>query len=77
MPQTRPGLLAGAVKTSGIGARETLLVGDDVRDVEAALAAGIAPVLVRTGKGALAEHSCTNAASCLPYSMICCTSRAS
>jgi D-glycero-D-manno-heptose 1,7-bisphosphate phosphatase len=46
-----PGLLRAAVRDSGIPAAQTLVVGDDVRDVEAARAAGIAAVLVRTGKG--------------------------
>jgi D-glycero-D-manno-heptose 1,7-bisphosphate phosphatase len=46
-----PGLLRAAVRDSGIPATQTLVVGDDVRDVEAACAAGIAAVLVRTGKG--------------------------
>jgi D-glycero-D-manno-heptose 1,7-bisphosphate phosphatase len=46
-----PGLILAAVLDSGIPAAQTLLVGDDVRDVEAARAAGVAAVLVRTGKG--------------------------
>jgi D-glycero-D-manno-heptose 1,7-bisphosphate phosphatase len=46
-----PGLLRAAVRDAGIPATQTLMVGDDVRDVEAAYAAGIAAVLVRTGKG--------------------------
>jgi D-glycero-D-manno-heptose 1,7-bisphosphate phosphatase len=46
-----PGLLLSALQESGIAAHQTLLVGDDVRDVEAARAAGIAAALVRTGKG--------------------------
>ena len=46
-----PGLLLSAVRDSGIREHETLMVGDDVRDVTAARAAGITPVLVRTGKG--------------------------
>ena len=46
-----PGLILSAVQESGIPAAQTLLVGDDVRDVEAARAAGIAAALVRTGKG--------------------------
>jgi D-glycero-D-manno-heptose 1,7-bisphosphate phosphatase len=49
-----PGLLRAALAESGIAAAETLLVGDDVRDVQAARAAGIAAALVRTGKGARA-----------------------
>jgi D-glycero-D-manno-heptose 1,7-bisphosphate phosphatase len=46
-----PGLVLSAVRDSGIPAARTLLVGDDVRDVEAARCAGVAAVLVRTGKG--------------------------
>ncbi len=47
----RPGLLEEAVAASGIPRRETAFVGDAARDLEAALVAGVAPVLVRTGKG--------------------------
>lgn len=50
-----PGLLLDAIAAAGIPARATVLVGDDLRDVEAARAAGVAPVLVRTGKGRTAE----------------------
>jgi D-glycero-D-manno-heptose 1,7-bisphosphate phosphatase len=46
-----PGLIRSAVRDSGIPAAQTLLVGDDVRDVEAGRAAGIGAVMVRTGKG--------------------------
>jgi D-glycero-D-manno-heptose 1,7-bisphosphate phosphatase len=46
-----PGLLLSALHDSGIPAAETLMVGDDIRDVAAARAAGIAAALVRTGKG--------------------------
>jgi D-glycero-D-manno-heptose 1,7-bisphosphate phosphatase len=46
-----PGLILAAIQESGIPAVQTLLVGDDVRDVQAARAAGVAAVLVRTGKG--------------------------
>jgi D-glycero-D-manno-heptose 1,7-bisphosphate phosphatase len=46
-----PGLVRRAVADSGIPAAQTLMVGDDVRDMEAAHAAGIAAALVRTGKG--------------------------
>jgi D-glycero-D-manno-heptose 1,7-bisphosphate phosphatase len=51
----QPGLIDAAVKAAGIDAGQTLFVGDAVRDVEAALAAGVAPVLVRTGKGSDTE----------------------
>jgi D-glycero-D-manno-heptose 1,7-bisphosphate phosphatase len=46
-----PGLILAAMQSCAIPAAQTLLVGDDVRDVEAARAAGVAAVLVRTGKG--------------------------
>jgi len=52
----RPGLLTAAIADSGIDAGHTVFAGDDVRDVEAALAAGITPVLLRTGKGRRAEE---------------------
>jgi D-glycero-D-manno-heptose 1,7-bisphosphate phosphatase len=61
-----PGLLIAAVRASGIRAGETLFAGDDVRDVEAAQAAGIAPVLLRTGKGAGAEAQLRNRGFMLP-----------
>jgi D-glycero-D-manno-heptose 1,7-bisphosphate phosphatase len=51
----RPGLLRAAVNASAIDPGHTVFAGDDVRDVEAALAAGVTPVLLRTGKGARAE----------------------
>lgn len=47
----RPGMVLDAVRRSGIPAGETLLVGDDLRDLEAGLAAGVRVALVRTGKG--------------------------
>ena len=50
-----PGLLEQAIETSGIAAGETVLVGDALRDLEAAEAAGVAAVLVRTGKGRATE----------------------
>lgn len=50
-----PGLLLQAIGDSGFPPSATLAVGDDVRDVQAAHAAGIATALVRTGKGRAAE----------------------
>ncbi len=46
-----PGLITAAVAASGIPRAQTLVVGDAARDLEAALGAGVAAVLVRTGKG--------------------------
>ena len=46
-----PGLIQAAIARSGIAAGESLVVGDDRRDLEAAWRAGVAVALVRTGKG--------------------------
>jgi D-glycero-D-manno-heptose 1,7-bisphosphate phosphatase len=50
-----PGLIREALSRSGIGAAETLVVGDDKRDLEAASRAGVKAALVRTGKGRKTE----------------------
>ncbi len=50
-----PGLIETAMAQSGILASETLVVGDDGRDIEAAARAGVAAALVRTGKGRQTE----------------------
>ena len=52
-----PGLIERAVRTSNIPREQTLVVGDDVRDLEAARAAGVRAVLVMTGKGSRAIPS--------------------
>jgi D-glycero-D-manno-heptose 1,7-bisphosphate phosphatase len=46
-----PGLIVTAMARSGISAAQTLVVGDDRRDLDAARRAGTAAVLLRTGKG--------------------------
>lgn len=50
-----PGLLLRAIEASGIPRQATMMIGDALRDVEAAWAAGVLPALVRTGKGRLSE----------------------
>lgn len=50
-----PGLVTQAIEASGVDPAETLLVGDDHRDLLAADAAGIAATLLRTGKGRAVE----------------------
>ena len=50
-----PGLIRAALARSGIGAAESLVVGDDRRDLEAASRAGVKAALVRTGKGRKTE----------------------
>jgi D-glycero-D-manno-heptose 1,7-bisphosphate phosphatase len=50
-----PGLIQEAIARSGIAAAESLVVGDDQRDLEAAARAGVEAALVRTGKGRKTE----------------------
>jgi len=50
-----PGLIQAAVAGSGIAASDSIVVGDDGRDLEAAQRAGVAAALVRTGKGRQTE----------------------
>ncbi len=47
-----PGLFMTIGERYGVALRETYAIGDSLRDLEAAVAAGCAPHLVRTGKGA-------------------------
>lgn len=56
-----PGLLLRAIEAAGIPASATVVVGDDLRDLEAAGAAGVAAVLVRTGKGRFTEAAAARA----------------
>jgi D-glycero-D-manno-heptose 1,7-bisphosphate phosphatase len=51
-----PGLIRAAIERAGICAGESLVVGDDQRDLEAARRAGVAAALVRTGKGRQTEQ---------------------
>ncbi len=46
-----PGMIETAVAVSGVPAAATLVVGDDLRDIRAAEAAGVPAALVLTGKG--------------------------
>jgi D-glycero-D-manno-heptose 1,7-bisphosphate phosphatase len=48
-------LIHEALARSGIAAAESLVVGDDQRDLEAASRAGVRAALVRTGKGRKTE----------------------
>jgi D-glycero-D-manno-heptose 1,7-bisphosphate phosphatase len=49
----RPGMLIRAMNRLGIAAADTLFVGDSLRDLQAARAAGCEAALVLTGKGRL------------------------
>ncbi|WP_218574656.1 HAD-IIIA family hydrolase [Reyranella sp. CPCC 100927] len=46
-----PGMLLEALRLFRAGAEDTPMIGDDLRDLQAAKAAGCRRVLVRTGKG--------------------------
>jgi D-glycero-D-manno-heptose 1,7-bisphosphate phosphatase len=50
-----PGLIREAIARSGIAAADSIVVGDDQRDLEAAARAGVRAALVRTGKGRKTE----------------------
>ena len=50
-----PGLLEQLSRKYGVPLNNVPVVGDSVRDVDAALAVGARPVLVRTGNGSAAE----------------------
>ena len=47
----QPGLVLRALGRSRVPAERSILIGDDLRDLEAAQTAGVPAVLVRTGKG--------------------------
>ena len=47
----RPGMLLSMMDRFGASPKETVFVGDTIRDLEAAAAAGCTAVLVRSGKG--------------------------
>ena len=47
----RPGLLIQAGQALGVRAEDTVFVGDRDTDLQAAKAAGVQPILVRTGHG--------------------------
>lgn len=52
----KPGLLRRIESELGTSLRDRWIVGDSLRDIEAAYAAGARPVLVRTGNGAKTER---------------------
>ena len=53
----RPGLLREIAVRQGIDLAAVPAIGDNLRDLEAAMAVGAMPILVRTGKGRAAEHA--------------------
>ena len=56
-----PGMLQAAMTELGASERETCFVGDSLRDMQAALAAGCEPILVRTGNGSRDEKQARSA----------------
>ena len=46
-----PGLVRQAIDRSGVPSGESMLIGDDIRDLEAGAAAGVRVAMVLTGKG--------------------------
>lgn len=62
-----PGLIREAVASSGIPADASLVVGDDVRDLEAAQRAGVRAALVRTGKGRATEARLADRSAAMVY----------
>ena len=56
-----PGLIRAALAAAGVGADNTLVVGDARRDLEAAIRAGVSAALVRTGKGRQTEAEISGA----------------
>ncbi len=62
-----PGLIEAAVHGSGIPAAESLVVGDDGRDLDAAARAGVPAALVRTGKGHALEARLAGRSGILVY----------
>ena len=64
----QPGMLIEALQRFGARPGETPMIGDDLRDLEAAYAAGCQRVLVRTGKGA-ATQAAGIPAALLPVSV--------
>lgn len=47
----KPGLLVEALAALGVDAGDALMIGDSIRDVEAAVAVGVRPMLVQSGYG--------------------------
>ncbi len=62
-----PGLIQAAIARAGIGAAaESIVVGDDGRDLEAARRAGVAAALVRTGKEPADRGASCRTRACSP-----------
>ncbi len=66
-----PGLFKTIGERYGVDLRETYVVGDSLRDLQAGFAVGCAPHLVRTGKGARLDAAALKAlASEIPHAVV-------
>ena len=61
-----PGLLVRLLDDYGVDPADVFVVGDSLRDLEAALAANAKPVLVRTGNGRQTEQQLTGPLADIP-----------
>ncbi len=52
-----PGMLAEIELRSGLSLKQAPMIGDSLRDIQAAMAYGLEPVLVRTGNGSVTSRS--------------------
>lgn len=66
----KPELLDAISSELGVGLEGTPLVGDSLRDLEAGLARGCTPILVRTGKGRATETKLAVLAPPLKYAKV-------
>ena len=67
----RPGLIELIGERYGVELTETYMVGDSLRDLQAGVAAGCAPHLVRTGKGARLDAAALAAlAAEIPHAVV-------
>jgi D-glycero-D-manno-heptose 1,7-bisphosphate phosphatase len=58
-----PGMLLDAARDLGIDLANSVLIGDALSDILAAQAAGVTPILVRTGRGQTQQHALARAGS--------------
>ena len=52
-----PGMLADIERRARLSLKKVPLIGDSLRDIQAAMAYGMEPILVRTGNGSVTSHS--------------------
>ncbi len=57
MPQANPGMLVEIEKRANLSLQKAPFIGDSQRDVQAAIAHGAQPILVRTGNGSVTAKS--------------------